>query len=286
MSRTDRPGIGPDTLVLCSGTLGSTRWPDKVRAAGGAGFGAISVYVHEYEAARAAGWSDADLHELLAEGCLSVAEVDGAMSWLPGTTTALAGRRRPNPPEDFVAVAAALGARSLTVIELSGEPVASGVGIEAAAGAFAEVCDLAAEAGLLAHIEPFPWSGIADLVTADRIARAAGRPNGGLLLDTWHLQRGRDRGRIAPSVDGRTVLSVQVSDVAAQAGPSVAAECMHERLLPGAGVGGVAPLLAELRRRGCDAPLGAEVFSDALHALPAHEAAGLVVEALRAVCPR
>ena len=55
---------------------------------------------------------------------------------------------------------------------------------------FAGLCDRAAEHGLLVALEFLPWSGIPDVATAWRIVDAAGRANGGLLVDTWHHLRG------------------------------------------------------------------------------------------------
>ena len=48
--------------------------------------------------------------------------------------------------------------RSLTIIEVTGVTPP----LDVAVAAFADVCDLAAQAGVLVHLEPFPWSGIRD----------------------------------------------------------------------------------------------------------------------------
>ena len=83
-------------------------------------------------------------------------------------------------------MADALGARSLNVVDLGeGEPPP----IEVTAEAFAALCDRSAAHGLLVSIEFVPWSRIPDLATAMRIAELASRPNGGVMLDTWHLFR-------------------------------------------------------------------------------------------------
>ncbi|MGI4952762.1 MAG: sugar phosphate isomerase/epimerase family protein [Janthinobacterium lividum] len=54
---------------------------------------------------------------------------------------------------------------------------------------YAAFCDLAAPFGLTADLEFMPWSNVPDMVTARRIALAAGRPNAGVLLDTLHFDR-------------------------------------------------------------------------------------------------
>jgi sugar phosphate isomerase/epimerase len=260
-------------LVLCGGTVRAASLPDKVDAAAAAGFQGVSLYWSDYIQARGDGWTDAGLRRLLADHGLAMAELDGQMAWLPSSD--------PDVPsmERFLAAAAALGARSVTCLEVTGARLPAAAG----ANAFAALCDRAGEAGLLVHIEYFPWSGIADIATAYEIARLAGRPNGGVMVDVWHHIRGPDAGATDLGVPGTAVVAVQVGDVAATPGPSVRHEAMHDRLLPGEGAGGVAGLLRALRDQGCTAPLEVEVYSDRLAALPPREAARLAADALRTV---
>ena len=144
--------LGSDDLVLCSGTIRRAPFDLTVRAAAAAGFRGISLYYDEYRTARRAGWSDGDLREFLDDHDITVAELDGRMDWLPGDTGA------PSTAE-FVAAASALGARSITVLEVRGRQVGGPLTLRATASAFAAVCDRAADHDLLAHIEYFPQSG-------------------------------------------------------------------------------------------------------------------------------
>lgn len=54
---------------------------------------------------------------------------------------------------------------------------------------FARFCDLAARHGLTADLEFMPWTGVPDLAAARAIVEAAGRANGGVLVDALHLDR-------------------------------------------------------------------------------------------------
>jgi sugar phosphate isomerase/epimerase len=198
-------------LILCSGTLGRVPFATKARAAAAAGFTGISIYSHEFEPG---------LRPLLDDLGLAVAEVDGALAWLPGQPGAEVGR--------VLDLASELGARSITVLETTG--IAPDPGL--AADAFGELCDRAVPFGLLVHLEPFAWSGIATLARAHEIVARAGHTNGGILLDTWHLVRGPDQGRLDPQAL-HSVVAVQVSDPAPVPGPNLRDECMAERLLPG-----------------------------------------------------
>ena len=252
--------LGADDLVLCSGTIRRAPFDVTVRVAATVGFQGVSIYYDEYLSAHAAGWSDADLRALLDDHDMAVAEVDGRMSWLPGDT-------RGPTADDFIAAAASLGARSVTVLEWRGRRIGDLIPFEIAADSFAAVCDRAADHNLLAHIEYFPLSGIPDLRTAYEVARRAERANGGVMLDCWHHLRGPDLGRVDAEVPGASILALQVSDIARSPGADLGEEMMHHRLLPGAGAGDVPALVRELRDRGCTAPMEVEVYSDELAAL-------------------
>ncbi len=268
--------LAADDFVLCSGTLGErTPWLDKVDAAARAGFRGVSIYVHEYRAAVDAGTPASRLREAVDERGLRVGEVDGPIRWLPGHGRDRPDRRPLVDVEQFLTIADVLGARSWTVLEPWFVPIASDRELDRAAEGFATLCDRAAEVGVVAHLEAYPWSGVPDSRTAFEIVRRADRPNGGIVVDTWHLWRGPDHGVLAPDIPGPAVLGIQLADAREDPAGELPDECRRLRLLPGDGVAGPAAVLAELRRRGCAAPVGVEVFSDRLRAMPPDRAAEL-----------
>jgi sugar phosphate isomerase/epimerase len=61
------------------------------------------------------------------------------------------------------------------------------------------------------------------------------------------------------------------------------AETLHRRLVPGEGDADLVGLLRHLAAGGCTAPIGVEVFSDALAELPVREVARRVAAAARGV---
>jgi sugar phosphate isomerase/epimerase len=166
-------------------------------------------------------------------------------------------------------------------LEVDGRRVGTERPLDAVAEAFAVVCDCAAAAGLLVHIEYFPQSGIRDLRTATAVADAAGRDNGGVLCDFWHHVRGPDAG--AAEFGDAPVLCVQVGDVAAEPAADLRHEMMHARKLPGTGAADVVGLLRALRAAGCTAPMEVEVYSDDLLAREPVEVARLAHAALTTV---
>jgi sugar phosphate isomerase/epimerase len=268
--------LGSDDLVLCSGTIRRAPFDVTVRAAADAGFGGISLYYDEYRVARSSGWSDLDLRTFMDDHGIAVAELDGRMDWLPGDTGA------PGSAE-FVAAAASLGARSITVLEVRGRRVGGARTLRETASAFASVCDRAADHGLLAHIEYFPTSGIPDLGTAYEIVQAAGRGNGGVMLDSWHHLLGPDAGRLDRGFPLESILAVQLGDVHPVPSTDLAREMLHHRLLPGEGAGDLAGLVRAVRERGCSAPMEVEVYSDELASLNPFVAARRAMQALQLV---
>jgi sugar phosphate isomerase/epimerase len=287
-----RPGpgeamtLGADDTVLCSGTVGAgISFRQRLAAARAGGFSALSLWGRDYQAARDEGLSDRDIRLLLADHGLAVAELDPAWWWPPGAS------RISVPPEldverifgfgerELFAVADAVGARSLNAVDVFGGTWS----LDEAAAAFAGLCDRAAEHGLLVHLEFLPWSRFPDLATAWQVVRGADRPNGGLMLDAWHYFRSDPDGTLLRSIPGASILGVQLCDAPAVPEPEPLQATLHARLLPGQGGLALPTLLTDLRATGTSAPLGVEVFSDALHALPPEEAGRSAGLALRAV---
>jgi sugar phosphate isomerase/epimerase len=157
------------------------------------------------------------------------------------------------------------------------------VPVDVAAAAFAELCDRAASHGLLVHLEFLPWSGIPTLQAAWDIVRRADRNNGGLMLDTWHYIRSGGTLAGLREVPGEKILGVQLADAPATPDGVIFDETMRRRRLPGEGDGQLAELVRTLDAIGCHAPLGVEVFSDALAELPVQEVARRAAAALHSL---
>ena len=277
--------MGPDDLILCSGTLRrSLPFSERLEAASAAGFTAVSLWGRDVAGAEAEGLGYADMRAMLADHGLAVAEMDPAWWWLPGAADIRI------PPEvdsedvfrfgesELFAMAGALGARSVNAVDVFG----GDWDLDAAAEAFAGLCARAAEYGLLVHIEWLPWSKIPDLATALTVVDRAGQPNGGLNIDAWHVVRSgtalEDLGRLP----GDRILGIQLCDGPLQPEDNLIEATLHHRQLPGEGQFDMDGIVAALVASGTTAPWGIEVFSDALHGLPAVDAAQAAGRALRA----
>ncbi len=279
--------LGPGDLVLCGGTLPAASLRERADAAAAAGFRGLSLFVPDYRRARAEGLSDADLRSLLSDRGLAVAELDPLLRWIPGAglgadATAEGTELFRYGEDDFYAVADALGARSLNAVVYADAQIEAG----RLAEAFAGLCERAAAHGLLVHLEFLPWTQLPDLGAALSLVEAAGRENDGVLLDSWHHFRSGAGADALSAAPGERILAVQLCDAPARPEPDPVAETLHRRLLPGEGELDLAGLVRALDAGGCRAPLGVEVFSDALAALPAAEIARRAGDAARALLTR
>jgi sugar phosphate isomerase/epimerase len=272
--------------VLCSGTLPrATPFADRVRAAVAAGCAALSLWGRDYASALEEGYNDADLLRMLDDNGLVVAELDPAWWWTPGASEfSLPPELDPldvfrHTESEIFKVAETLGARSLNAVDVLG----GNWSLDEATEAFADLCDRAAEVGLLVHLEWLVWSRIPDFDTAWTIVRTADRPNGGLNVDTWHCVRAGTRAKEISTVPGSRILGIQLNDGPAAAEDNLIEATLHDRQLPGEGEFDLAGYLGALRSTGTTAPLGVEVFSDRLHELGPVEAARKAADATRAV---
>lgn len=278
--------LGPRDLVLCSGTIPrDVAFRERLAAASRAGFQAVSLWGRDYHRARRDGHSDADIKKMLDDHGLTVAEIDPAWWWTPGASEVRI------PPEldtievfrhgedELLRIADVLGARSLNAADVLG----GSWSVDEAAEAFARLCDRAADHGLLVHLEWLAWSRIPDLATAWEIVRLAGRPNGGLNVDTWHCARTGTSPTELLEIPGTKVLAIQLDDGPAKAEDDLLHATLHERLLPGEGAFELEGFLSALAEIGAMAPVGVEVFSDALHAEGAATAARRAASSTRRI---
>ncbi len=280
-----RPAGGDEATVLCSGTLRpGIGFRTRVAAARAGGFDHLSLWGRDYQDARTEGLRDRDLRAILDDHGVSVAELDPAWWWLPGAADVHVAPEHDSErifsfgEAELFAVADALGARSLNAVDIFGGPWS----LDDAAESFAGLCARAAEHGLLVQLEFLPWSKIPDLDAAWSVVRQAGAPNGGLAVDAWHYFRSGSAGQnTLRTLPGHRIVGVQLCDAPAAAEPDPIHATLHERLLPGLGELDLAGLIADLRATGTTAPIGVEVFSDALAELAPEEVGRRAGAALR-----
>lgn len=221
------------------------------------GFRGASIWAAIVEPLAREGHGPKDLARQFARRGMQVRMVEALTEWTSGDRHAIDAAAKP-----LFALARELGAEEILTVTMD----ATLVDLDRAASGFAYACDLAARDGLQLGIEFLPWSGVPDLRTAWAIVDAAGRENGGLVLDTWHWQRqpgGPDHDTLR-SIPGDRIHVLQVNDVAAVAGADLLTETMTARLVPGEGVVDYPALCASLEAIGAEPTVAPEVFNTEL----------------------
>lgn len=146
----------------------------------------------------------------------------------------------------------------------------------------------AADRGLRIAYEGIAWSVLDHNLPAawERVQRV-GASNVGLVVDLFHTCV-RNRGvEDLEGIPVDRIFQLQLSDLIEAASiddmDHLIDTARHRRVLPGQGRFHLAPFIERLRRDGYAGPVGVEVFSDELKALPAQAAARLAMASLREV---
>lgn len=271
--------------VFWGGTALAYPFEDRCRAAVAGGFTSITVFPHDCapplgaEGIRAL----ADAHNL------TVAALDGYTRWGPrwkltagadGGVEADLAALLGTTEDEFFALAETLGAESLNMFEVFGTEYP----LEELVEQFGHMCDRAADCGRRVTLEFTPLGSIRDIGIGWAVVSGADRPNGGLLLDTWHYYRGGANDDLLERIPGDRFFHVQVNDGPTEPrGATVMEDTMHYRYLPGEGDWPIVELLGQLQSKPGIGPFGIEVFNDDLMKLPPEEIGRRSGDALRRV---
>jgi sugar phosphate isomerase/epimerase len=254
---------------------------DRVTAAAAAGFTGIGLTVFDFEHLVAKGQSADELKSIVDDHGIEVAEVEFLNGWWAEGGRLAADRAN---EERIYDMADLFGAHHLNVG--ASVPPGSEPPVELMAERFAGICERASEHSLRVGLEYMPFFALADIDRAWEVVEKADRPNGGLVVDSFHHLRGPGGIETVGAVPADRVVAIQVGDAGADPGMPLLEESITARLWPGEGELDVVGLLAELARQGVEAPVGIEIVSTAVQALPVEDAARLAAESTRSVLAR
>ena len=130
-------------------------------------------------------------------------------------------------------------------------------------GDFRILCDQAAEAGTRIALELMPFSNIKTPEQGVAILQGSGAKNAGIMLDIWHMGRGKidnDRIRRMPK---EAVTWVELDDARPEVEGTLYNDTIHNRELPGEGSLDVQGFLKAVRDLGYEGPYGVEILSRA-----------------------
>jgi sugar phosphate isomerase/epimerase len=257
----------------------------RADAAEAGGFSCMSVFTGDLLAYEEDGGSLRQLRRALAAREMPVSCIDPYFAWYPGFDPGVA------PPavavhfrhteDDVLRYAEELGATFISVLGPFFQDDLDAAFDEQVErlGAFA---DRAATVGLRPHIEIVPTTKVPDLAAGLALVRAVGRPNLGLLLDTYNLSRsGLDPAEL-DAVPHELIFEIQLADAPAKPrGANFFEEATSLRELPGEGELPVAEIIERIARKGPLPPTGPEVFKSELDARSADEVGYLNAAASR-----
>ena len=135
--------------------------------------------------------------------------------------------------------------------------------------AFAHLCELARDAGTAVIIEMMPFTNVDTIDRALAIVAGADQPNGGILLDIWHVARGGIPYDEIETIPARFLKGVELDDADADVVGPLFDDTRFRRTLPGEGSFDVPAFLRAVHAAGFDAPYhGVEIISESYRRQP------------------
>ncbi len=264
-----------DDLVLSHFSLDRNHpLADRITDAGAAGFAGIGLFAGQFVTLREAGFTIAELRDLLDAAGICLAEIEVLAGW--GSAT---------PSDDYWrfedVVWELVDAFESRYVQAIGPYEGS---IADAAARFGAVCDRAADHGAVVGLEFLPFTNIVDAADALAIVEQADRPNGGVCVDIWHHARGANDLELVRAIPPELITGIQMSD-----GPRTPAiadykdDCLRNRVPPGEGEFGATEFVRTLIDLGVDVPWSLEVCNDEVWGRPGGDHVRAVADAMRRV---
>lgn len=247
--------------VMWSSMFGKQRLAEeRIRAAAAAGFETLAISWWDQVQAAESGRRPEDIAAEAASHGIDLSIWDSIREWYPYIVPKRPQEHLGVPPEAVVESCARFGVTTLVAVssfdtELSHEEIA---------GHYGALCDLAAPAGIDIALEFTPFRPIIGLAPAWEIVQRAARPNGKLLMDTWHFFRSDSSLDLLATIPGDRIAAVQASDGEADLQMSLVKATFIGRRMPGEGGFALAELLGILRRNGGLRALGPEVLETSI----------------------
>jgi len=237
--------------------------PDRIEEAARAGYTGFGiVHADLVEAERTLGYST--LRRTFEANGIRHVEVEMLTDWYTnGARREASDRKR----ADLLKAAEDLGARHIKIGgDISSHPARWEVFVEE----FAALCEQARRSETRVAFEPMPFGNVPDLNTARRLIDEAGHPAGGLILDLWHMARGRVPNSEIAALDVRYLFAVELDDADEQVVGTLLEDTLRRRRLCGQGAQDVTGFIRAVRACGYDGPWGVEILSTEFRKLDLH----------------
>ena len=239
---------------------------DRIGASAAAGYGGIGLW--HGDLLRWCERSDyAELRRLIERAGLKHIELEYLAGWFGEGEER---RQSDAVRRDLFAAADALGARHIKVM-----PPFGGVDWPATRliDEFGELCEQATRHDLLIALEMIPYSDLPTLEATLAVVAGADAPNGGLLVDIWHVLRSGASLDAILQVPARYILAAEINDADLTMRGNIAEDSMRQRKLCGEGAFDVPLFIARMTEAGYHGPYGVEILSDVLRQMPLEDVA-------------
>lgn len=240
-------------------------FPQRAAAAAKAGFVGMSLW-HTDLKHLLDNWTLADLKQILDDNGIVHTEIEFLLDWF---TTGEERRRSDETRRMMLETAEALGSHHIKVGDLSGARPA----MAELAEAFAGVCRDAAEYGTSVGYEMMPVAVIDTPAKAVELAEMAGEPNGGVVIDLFHVVRGNIPFSDVAAIPANRLLGIELNDGPTEAKFDFVIEATDHRLLCGEGDWDVKGFIKTMLEAGYPGPWGVEILSQTHRVLPVEEMA-------------
>ena len=239
---------------------------ERVEAASAAGFASLGLLMEDLREATDR-YGVAGVRSLLDDNGVELREVELLTDWwTEGAVRRVSDQAR----YDMLAAAETFGIHHIKI----GPDVANGAWqLDEWAAEFATLAEEADGVGARLAIEFLPWANVRTLHDGLRLVETAGHPAGGLIIDAWHIERGRTTPADLGQIPLDRIVGVELNDARAEQVGSMFEDTVHRRLLCGHGDFDLHGLVAALRQAGWRGPWGVEILSDEHRQLDVMQAA-------------
>lgn len=240
--------LGPDDMVLSSGSLDNPSIEVLVEAAVAGGFSGLTLWPAVYP-------PDPAIGKRIRDAGLAVVDMDAVIVWV-GPDDPGGPYYEEAPREAVFEAAAALGATGVNSLLVCPGTASR----EQATEAMADLADQAASIGVDVFMEFSRSRPIPDPKTSAEVVAATGRANCGLTVDFWHVHYGPGDFADFAAIPGYLVGAIQLNDAPVEIPDDLGWATRYLRCVPGEGAMDLPSALRTLRDVGCQAPLTLEVF--------------------------
>jgi sugar phosphate isomerase/epimerase len=278
-------------LIFWPGSLAARGFSAIIEAAVAGGYTNVAVSPMTISQLYEEGLGARDIINEARRSNLVLKQLDGVSSWAPIRYQAHAApvlkQRFDYASDQCLNMAVALGLDSVLAL---GAFDRGAIPMDVLIRDFGRFCDAAAAVDLRVELEFVPYWGIPDLPAAWEILRGADRPNAGILVDTWHLQKGSSDFeadlRLLAQIPTELITNIQLADaMLATEADSIQSEGRLRRF-PGDGELAIERILEIVDWEGTLRFAGTEIFGPAIDGLSNSEAGNRCAMATTAVMTR